>query len=107
MTEGGADTEKRLILQELQKKLTEANSSLKQVRQDRRPYGVGRRQAYRGGYKNETLVQAVQQKRILQQVTTRCNLTVEELNGLPDSIPCFESVGRACAAISAQPSPVV
>ncbi len=32
MTEGGPDAEKRLILQELQKKLTEANASLKQAR---------------------------------------------------------------------------
>ncbi len=47
-------------------------------------------------------MQAVQKKRIVQQATTRCNLTVQELSGLPDSIPCFESVGRACAAFTAR-----
>lgn len=46
MGEGGADAEKRVILQELQKKLTEANASLKQARatsEEARTGGMGSR----------------------------------------------------------------
>ena len=102
MTEGTGGSEKRQILQELQKKLTSANSSLKQVR---RPTGKCSRMLVRLDTELDDHAQAVSKRRVLQNVTSRCQLTVQELNTLPDSIPCYEAVGRACAPRPPVPSP--